>query len=83
MVLILFKYSFKTEGVMVDLLGTDLIHEGLLIPIEDFMNFNVASKAILTSWERRQEVFLRIKKKLPSVKNRAYSNFDMLIKAIE
>ena len=68
---------------MVDLLGTDLLHEGLLIPIEDFMNPNVACKAILTSWERRQEVSLRIKKELPNVKDRASSNFDMLLKAIE
>ena len=75
-------YSVKAEGIMADLVGNSLLKEGLLISIEDFLNADLACQAIQASWEKRQEVSLLIKEMLPTIKNRASHNFDLLIETI-
>ncbi|MCG6137609.1 MAG: polysaccharide pyruvyl transferase family protein [Nostoc sp. LLA-1] len=75
-------YSVKAEGIMADLVGIDLLNQGLLIPIENFVNPELACETIRDCWEKRQQVSLRIQNELPKVKDKASNNFDLLLEAI-
>ncbi|WP_341527224.1 polysaccharide pyruvyl transferase family protein [Nostoc sp. UHCC 0302] len=72
-------YSVKAEGIMTDLLGAEALHNGLLISIQQFLNADVACKAITASWNKRQEIANRLNQVLPKAKQAASDNFDMIL----
>jgi len=71
-------YSIKAEGIMTNLLGKESLHNGLLIPIQQFLDADAACAAIRTAWGRREEVSSQLKAVLPKVKQDSASNFDMI-----
>jgi len=71
-------YSVKAEGIMTDLLGTESVHDSLLISIQQFTDSDSACATIRTAWQRRQEVAGQLKEVLPRIKKDAESNFDMI-----
>jgi colanic acid/amylovoran biosynthesis protein len=71
-------YSVKAEGIMTDLLGTELVNDGLLIPIQKFLDADAACSTVRHAWNHRQEVAAQLKEALPRVKNKAASNFDLI-----
>ncbi|WP_026733924.1 polysaccharide pyruvyl transferase family protein [Fischerella sp. PCC 9605] len=75
-------YSIKAEGIMSNLLGTDSLHNGLLIPIHDFLNADKTCATIRKAWNRRQEVANQLHEVLPKVKQDSASNFDMISEII-
>lgn len=76
-------YSIKAEGILSDLLGAESTHNGLLIPIQQFLDADQAWLSIQDSWKRRQEVESQLKQVLPRVKHNSASNFDMISKLFE
>ncbi|MBW4618433.1 MAG: polysaccharide pyruvyl transferase family protein [Cyanosarcina radialis HA8281-LM2] len=75
---VLVGYSIKAEGIMTDLLGTESIHQGLLIPIQEFLDAEKACSAIRNAWAQRHAVAARLQAVLPKVKQDAASNFDAI-----
>lgn len=76
-------YSIKAEGIMTNLLGTESAHNGLLIPIHQFLDTDKACVAIRSAWTRRQEVASQLKEVLPKIKQDSASNFDMIAKLLD
>jgi colanic acid/amylovoran biosynthesis protein len=72
-------YSVKAQGIMADLIDFDLLEQGLLISIQDFLNPYLSCQSIQTTWERRYKISESIQEKLPDVKKRAANNFDLLL----
>jgi colanic acid/amylovoran biosynthesis protein len=72
-------YSVKAEGIMADLNNIDDLKQGLLIPIEDFLDHTLALKSINFAWENRARIAQHIREELPSVKDRAKNNFHLII----
>lgn len=71
-------YSIKAEGIMTELLGAESLQNGLLIPIQQFLEADIACKTIYSAWEQRYEVAHQLKDVLPQVKKDSASNFDMI-----
>lgn len=72
-------YSIKAEGIMTNLLGTEALQNGLLIPIHQFLDADATCATIRTAWNRRQEVAKQLNEVLPQVKQNSASNFDMIL----
>ncbi|MBU7583282.1 MAG: polysaccharide pyruvyl transferase family protein [Nostoc sp. TH1S01] len=72
-------YSIKAKGIMADLVDLNLLEQGLLISIEDFLKSDLVCEAIQVIWKQRQEISKSIKEKLPDVQKRSAMNFDMLV----
>lgn len=71
-------YSIKAEGIMTNLLGSESLHNGLLISISQFLDADAACATIRTAWNRRHEVSEQLNEVLPQVKKDSASNFDMI-----
>ncbi|BAY25111.1 putative polysaccharide pyruvyl transferase [Calothrix sp. NIES-2100] len=71
-------YSIKAEGIMTNLLGTESLHRGLLIPIDKFLDPDKTYTAICNAWNCRQEIADQLKEVLPRVKKDSESNFEMI-----
>jgi len=71
-------YSIKAEGIMTNLLGAESLHNGLLIPIQQFLDSDAACSGVRTAWNRRQEVAAQLQSILPQTKKDSASNFDMI-----
>jgi colanic acid/amylovoran biosynthesis protein len=71
-------YSAKAEGIMNDLLGAESVQNGLLIPIQKFLEAESACSTIRTAWERRHEVSLQLQEALPRIKTAAKTNFELV-----
>ena len=71
-------YSVKAEGIMTDVLGTDSVHNGLLISVQQFLDAKLACATIQTAWNRRQEVSNQLKESLSRIKKNAASNFELI-----
>jgi polysaccharide pyruvyl transferase WcaK-like protein len=71
-------YSVKAEGIMTDLLGAAALHDGLLVSIQKFLDINLACEAVSNSWQKRHEVANHLNQVLPSAKQAAADNFDMI-----
>jgi colanic acid/amylovoran biosynthesis protein len=71
-------YSIKAEGIMTGLLGTESLHNGLLIPIHEFLDSDKAIQTVHTAWNRRLEVANQLKEALPRVQQDSENNFNMI-----
>lgn len=76
-------YSVKAEGIMNDLFGSEALHNGLLISIQQFLNADVACEAIIQCWNKRHEVANQLNQVLPKVKQAAATNFDMITEILK
>lgn len=75
-------YSIKAEGIMYDVVGTEIVKQGLLIPMQDFLNHNHICQAVQSIWPKRQEIAKHIEEQLPKVKSKASENFDLILEAL-
>lgn len=75
-------YSVKAEGIMKDVLGSDLLQKGFLIPVDEFVKSGGACEKLKFAWQERKEVKGRLAKVLPQIKARARLNFDLLEKVL-
>ncbi len=75
-------YSIKAEGIMTNLLGTELLHDGLLISIHQFLEADGACATIGSAWHQRHKVASQLNEVLPKVKQDAASNFDIISEII-
>jgi colanic acid/amylovoran biosynthesis protein len=71
-------YSIKAEGIMFDLLGEKSAHDGMLISIQNFLDFRLASKTLERAWERKYEIKEHLEKIIPSYQKEAEKNFDLI-----
>jgi colanic acid/amylovoran biosynthesis protein len=72
-------YSVKAEGVMTDLFGTDYVENGLLIPVQDFIDPKKACESIKNAWNSRVRVVETLQKQLPQFKQAAAAIFDLIL----
>ncbi|MEQ9358300.1 polysaccharide pyruvyl transferase family protein [Coleofasciculus chthonoplastes] len=75
-------YSVKARGIMTRLLGTESMNNGLLIPIQQFLDPDVACTTLRQAWSRRTEVANQLTKVLPQIKEEAATNFDLITKIL-
>jgi colanic acid/amylovoran biosynthesis protein len=71
-------YSIKAEGIMASLLGEEPLKNGLLIPIQQFLDPDAIRSAIRLAWKQRQDVANQLQAVLPQIKQNSASNFDMI-----
>ncbi|BBD60665.1 putative polysaccharide pyruvyl transferase [Nostoc sp. HK-01] len=71
-------YSVKAEGIMTDLLGAEMVHQGLLISAQQFLDIDIACNTIRSAWQQRQRVSAHLNSVLPEVKQRTATNFDLI-----
>lgn len=71
-------YSVKAEGIANDFLSQDLLKNGCLISIQDFLDSDSSLSKIRYIWEKRSTISGLINNKIPNIKNRAASNFEIL-----
>jgi colanic acid/amylovoran biosynthesis protein len=72
------SYSIKAEGIMVDLLGDTSANDRMLISIQNFLNFSLASKTLERAWARKDEVKECLKKTIPLYQQEAEKNFELI-----
>ncbi|MEI4488219.1 polysaccharide pyruvyl transferase family protein [Frigidibacter sp. MR17.14] len=71
-------YSVKGHGIMSDCFGVDSRAEGLVTPLQDFMDDPAEDEKILSVWARRAELGASLRERLPALKARAAENFSLL-----
>jgi colanic acid/amylovoran biosynthesis protein len=71
-------YSIKAEGIMDSLLGEERVKNGLLIPIQQFLDPDAIRSTIHLAWKQKQEVADQLQAVLPQIKQNSGSNFDMI-----
>ncbi|OCQ98935.1 polysaccharide pyruvyl transferase [Nostoc sp. MBR 210] len=71
-------YSVKAEGIMTDLLGAEMVHQGLLISAQQFLDIDIACNTIRSAWQQRQQVSAHLNSVLPEIKQRTATNFDFI-----
>lgn len=76
-------YSVKAEGIMMDVLDSELVHNSLLISIQEFLDANLTFSKLRNAWNSRNEVSNELKEVLPRVKKDAASNFDLISKILQ
>lgn len=76
-------YSVKAEGIMTDVLDSELVHNSLLISIQQFLDANLTFSKLRNAWNLRNEVSSQLKEVLPRVKKDAASNFDLIAKILK
>jgi len=75
-------YSVKAEGIMTDLFGSQAMHDGLMISIQEFLNANIACEAIANCWNKRHDIANQLNQVLPTAKQAAATNFDMILEIL-
>ncbi|MDB9303321.1 polysaccharide pyruvyl transferase family protein [Nodularia spumigena CS-591/12] len=75
-------YSVKAEGIMYDVLGAEIVNQGLLIPMQNFLNQTHICQAVQSIWPTRKEIAKHIDEELPKVKSKASENFDLILEAL-
>ncbi|MGH1394758.1 MAG: hypothetical protein ACRAVC_12100 [Trichormus sp.] len=63
---------------MTDLLAAVALHDSLLVSIQKFLDVNLACEAVSNYWQKRHEVANHLNQVLPSLKQAAADNFDMI-----
>ncbi|MBN1259942.1 MAG: polysaccharide pyruvyl transferase family protein [Anaerolineae bacterium] len=71
-------YSVKAQGIMTDMVGSDLVDAGWVTPVQTFVTEPTVEQCILQHWEARQVVRERLATSLPETRARALANFDLL-----
>lgn len=71
-------YSVKAEGILNDLLPQDLVQDSLLVSIQDFLDAEPTLAMIRQAWSQRNEVSSKLKQVLPSIKQDAAANFELV-----
>ncbi len=71
-------YSVKAEGILCDLFDPAQVNGGLLLPIKDFLEVEVACLKVRQAWQMRDAVRSRLKAALPDVQRRAGLTFDLI-----
>jgi polysaccharide pyruvyl transferase WcaK-like protein len=75
-------YSVKAEGILCDLFDLDQVNGGLLLPIKDFLNPELACESVRRAWLMRDAVTARLQSTLPEVQRRAGLTFDLIADAL-
>jgi colanic acid/amylovoran biosynthesis protein len=75
-------YSVKAEGILCDLFDLDQVNGGLLLPIKDFLNPELACESVRRAWLMRDAVTARLQTTLPEVQRRAGLTFDLIADAL-
>lgn len=75
-------YSVKAEGILCDLFDLDQVKNGLLLPIKDFLDPQVACDKVRRAWAMRAAVKARLQEKLPEVQRRAALTFDLIAQRV-
>lgn len=71
-------YSVKAQGIMTDVLGAELVKNGLVIPVQEFVNGGTSGDNILTAWQLRGEVENILRDAVPRFRDLAARNFELL-----
>lgn len=71
-------YSVKGHGIMSDAMGVDSLAEGLVTPLEAFMESPAEDDKILAVWTRREALAETLRARLPAIKALAAKNFELL-----
>jgi colanic acid/amylovoran biosynthesis protein len=71
-------YSVKAEGILSDLFDPAQVKDGLLLPIQDFLDERTACTKVRKAWQMRAAVEQRLKEKLPEVQRRSALTFDLI-----
>jgi colanic acid/amylovoran biosynthesis protein len=71
-------YSIKAKGIIGDLFPPEMVQNGLLLPVQDFLDENIARSKVREAWARRQAVHEHLVKVLPETRRRAELTFDLI-----
>jgi colanic acid/amylovoran biosynthesis protein len=71
-------YSIKAEGILCDLFDPAQVKGGLLLPVQDFLDPEIACDKVRSAWKMRDAVKIRLNKSLPEVQRRAALTFDLI-----
>jgi len=71
-------YSVKGHGIMSDVFGVDSLQEGLVRPLQDFLDDPATDDLILDMWRGRERLAERLQARLPEIRARAKENFSAL-----
>lgn len=80
---VVFGYSVKARGILKDLLGSQALEEGLLIPSDDIAAGIDAPALISNAWDSKDAVSDRLAQSLPEIRGRAIRNYDLLMSALD
>jgi colanic acid/amylovoran biosynthesis protein len=75
-------YSVKAEGILDGFLGDGAAADGWVVPVARFSEPAEAVRCLRRAWERRFETSERLRRRLPSVRQLAMDNFDVLVRRI-
>jgi colanic acid/amylovoran biosynthesis protein len=75
-------YSIKAEGILGDLFEPQQVKDGLLLPLNDFLDETTACARIRNAWQMKSTVEARLKDKLPEVRRRAGLTFDLVAEKV-
>jgi colanic acid/amylovoran biosynthesis protein len=75
-------YSVKAEGILCDLFDLEQVKSGLLLPIKDFLEPELACEKVRRAWQMRAAVKARLQEKLPEVQRKAGVTFDLIAKKL-
>jgi colanic acid/amylovoran biosynthesis protein len=75
-------YSVKAEGILCDLFDLEQVQQGLLLPIKDFLDPQLACEQVRRAWQMRAAVKARLQEKLPAVQRRAGLTFDLIARTL-
>lgn len=71
-------YSVKGHGIMSDSFGVDSRADGLVVPLQEFMDEGASDDKVLSVWTRRAALAATLQSRLPAIKEMAARNFDLL-----
>ncbi len=76
-------YSVKGEGILTDLLGSDLVKDAVLLPLPEFLEVGRAQARVNQAWQQRGPIAARLREQLPAVRERSALSFDILARHLQ
>jgi colanic acid/amylovoran biosynthesis protein len=71
-------YSVKARGILLDILGPQMVEDGLLMPVESFAEATSVVKQVERVFGDRHRIAAELLQRLPGVQEAARANFDLL-----
>jgi colanic acid/amylovoran biosynthesis protein len=71
-------YSVKARGILLDILGPQMVEDGLLMPVESFAGTSNVVQRVERVFGDRHRIAAELRQRLPRVQEAARANFELL-----
>lgn len=71
-------YSIKARGIMTDILGKELVDQGLVISIQDFLENQDQYKVVQYICENKESISQLLKERISIIKKLAQKNYELI-----